>query len=131
MNHKLLAVSMLAGALTVAGSAHSSSSFSDLPSGRLAPSTRTRSESPSSSIYMGSGFASASTLAAGSDGAADSFGWHPSGRLAPSTRTPSESPSSSTYIRSGSSSASTVGSGSEGTSEKLSGSGRVYRHSGD
>jgi hypothetical protein len=76
---------MLAGVLTVAGSAQASSSFSDLPSGRLAPSTRTRSESPSSSTYMGSG----------------------------------------------SSSASTVGSGSDGASEKPSGSGRVYRHSGD
>jgi hypothetical protein len=85
MNHKLLAISMLAGVLTVAGSAQASSSFSDLPSGRLAPSTRTRSESPSSSTYMGSG----------------------------------------------SSSASTVGSGSDGASEKPSGSGRVYRHSGD
>ena len=80
MNHKLLAVSMLAGVLTVAGSAQSSS-FSDLASGRLAPSTRARTESPSSSTYMGSGFSS------GSDGASDSSQSPPSVRPAPSRRT--------------------------------------------
>jgi hypothetical protein len=110
MNHKLLAVSMLAGVLTVAGSAQSSS-FSDLASGRLAPSTRARTESPSSSTYMGSGFSSASTLGSGSDRTSDSFGWHPSGRLAPSTRKRSESPSSSTDMGSG------FSSGSDGASD--------------
>ena len=90
MNNKLLAISMLAGALTVAGCSQSSS-FSDLPSGRLAPSTRTRSDSPSSSTYMGSGSSSASTLGYGSDGTSDSYRWLPSGRLAASTRTRSDS----------------------------------------
>jgi hypothetical protein len=45
--------------------------------------------------------------------------------LAPSTRTRSESPASSTDMPSG------FSSGSDGTPEKLSRSGRVYRHSGD
>ena len=81
MKNKLLAISMLAGVLTVAGSTQASSSFSDLPSGRLAPSTRTRSESPSSSTDIGSGFSS------GSDGTPDSSQSLPSGRPAPSRRT--------------------------------------------
>jgi hypothetical protein len=56
-------------------------SFGWHPSGRLAPSTRMRSESPSSSTYMRSGFSS------GSDRTSDSSQSLPSGRPAPSRRT--------------------------------------------
>ncbi|HKA32186.1 MAG TPA: hypothetical protein VKH64_03165 [Candidatus Binatia bacterium] len=54
MNNKLVAILLLAAALAFSGCSQSSS-FSDLPSGRLAPSTRTRSDSSSSSMGSGSG----------------------------------------------------------------------------
>ena len=94
MKNKLLAISMLAGALTFAGCSQSSS-FSDLPSGRLAPSSRTRSDLAASSMDMGSGSSSGSTsVQPTSAGTSNSYRGLPSGRLAPSTRVRSDSPSS-------------------------------------